>query len=233
MKKLFCTALIAVVIASCGKDPKNLMTVSGTIDGLKKGTLFLQKIQDSVLTDIDSLVIKGDANFSFKYEIQTPEIFYLYLQKADYNDINDRVIFFGQEGSITINTKWNRFDSDAEITGSALHKQFASCKDMLSKFNTKELEFAKLQMTPEIQGDSSALDSLIRLSNRNILGRYKYILNFALTNTDSYVTPYLALTEVADANPTYLDSINNNLSAEVASSKYGKALDHYVKSLKK
>ncbi len=209
------------------------MVVSGNVEGLKKGTLFFQKVRDSALFNIDSLEIKGDGNFAFEYEIESPEIFYLYLQKADNNDINDRITFFGEPGEVAVNTSWNRFDGDAEIMGSALHQQFENCKDMLSKFNTKELELAQLQLLPEVQKDSIAADSIGRLNGLNFIRKYKYVLNFALSNPDSYVTPYLALTEVADANPKYLDSINNSLSERVANSKYGKALDDYVKTLKK
>lgn len=38
------------------------MTVSGNVKGLKKGTLYLQKVNDTVLITVDSLQIKGDGN---------------------------------------------------------------------------------------------------------------------------------------------------------------------------
>ena len=37
-----------------------MMHVSGKIDGLRKGTLYLQKVLDSTLVDVDSLVINGN-----------------------------------------------------------------------------------------------------------------------------------------------------------------------------
>ena len=80
------------------------MTVTGNIKGLKKGMLYLQKIPDSTLISIDSLRIDGDGSFTFKTELESPEIFYLYLKKEDNNVINDRITFFGEPGTITINT---------------------------------------------------------------------------------------------------------------------------------
>ncbi len=94
------------------------MLVSGTIKGLKKGTLYLQKSVDSTLVNIDSLEIKGDGSFSFGHNIESPEIFYLYLKKQDNNDINDRITFFGEAGEIFIYTSWYSFDVDPEIKGS-------------------------------------------------------------------------------------------------------------------
>ena len=90
------------------------MRVSGDIEGLKKGVLYLQKIDDSVLVTIDSIALRGDGIFSFKHAVNSPELFYLYLKKADNNTINDRVPFFGEPGEITINSTWNQFEAKAK-----------------------------------------------------------------------------------------------------------------------
>jgi len=45
-KYLFLLTISALVLTSCEKRTENTMTVSGTIDGLKKGKLFFQKIND-------------------------------------------------------------------------------------------------------------------------------------------------------------------------------------------
>lgn len=224
MKKLLSLAFIAATIIACSKDTKSSMTVTGTVKGLKKGVLYLQKIQDSTLVVIDSLQVKGDGGFSFKTPLESPEIFYLYLNKKDHNDLNDRIIFFGEPGIITINTNWNTFDTHAKIEGSVTQKKFEEYREMMSRFNTQNLEIIRGAFNPEVQKDTMAMDSIDKLSNKNILRRYLYSLNFALNNSDSYIAPYVALADVADANIKYLDSIYNSLSPEVAESKYGKDL---------
>jgi len=203
------------------------MTVSGTVDGLKKGTLYFQKIKDSSLVSIDSLEIKGDGSFSFSQELESPEIFYLYLKKADNNDFNDRITLFGEPGEVFIKTSWNAFDSGAEVTGSASHEKFLELHTMISNFNKRDIELAQLGL----QSDSLQLDSLNQLRDVNFIGKYRYVLNFAFNNLDSHVTPYALLTEAADANPKYLDSISNSLTPVVAESKYGKVLKEYVTGL--
>lgn len=212
----------------CGeKSSENQMTVSGTIDGLKKGKLFLQKIVDSTLVSIDSLELRGEANFTFSQELESPEVFYLYLEKADNNSFNDRITFFGEPGEITIATAWNTFDSALEISGSASHEKFTEFNQMITQFNKRDLEL--VQATTQV--DSLQWDSLTRLSDANIKQRYRYVLNFALTNLNSPVAPYVVLSQASDANPKYLDSIANSLSTEVAQTKYGRALKEYVKGL--
>lgn len=227
MKRIFITAIITIFLTACTGTTENTMKVSGNVKGLKKGTLYLQHIPDSTLVTIDSLNVKGDGSFSFTTELESPEIFYLYLDKEDNNDINDRITFFGEPGEITINTSWNTFDLNAKITGSTSQEKLEEYQKVMSRFNTVDLEYIKSSLDPKNQ-NSAALDSLQDLSDKNLKRGYLYALNFAMNNTDSYIAPYIAVKEVADANIKFLDSINNALSTEVANSKYGKELKKYI-----
>lgn len=234
MKKIIMVAVLAIIMISCGDgSTESTMTVTGNVKGLKKGTLYLQHIADTTLVTVDSLVVEGDGNFSFSTELESPELFYLYLDKKDNNSINDRITFFGEPGTITIKTTWNTFDLNAKIEGSKSNDKLKEYMEVMSKFNTKNLEYAKLGMDPKIQSDSIAFDSLQNLTDKNVKRGYLYAINFALNNTDSYVAPYIAVKEVSDANLKYLDSINNSLSDDVANSKYGKELKEHIDNLKK
>lgn len=224
MKQILAVLVLGLMVFSCDRKTENTMTVSGTIKGLKKGKLFLQHFQDSTLVALDSLEIAGDGTFTFSQELEYPEIFYLYLNKKDNNNVNDRITFFGEPGEIIINTYWNTFDVDPEIYGSKSHEKFTEFNTMMSKFNIREIELLQYVSQPEFQADSLELDSIKKLVDHNAIGSYRYALNFGLTNSDSYVTPYVILNVADKANPKYLDSIYNALKPEVAASKYGEAL---------
>lgn len=219
------------LILSCGTaDTEYTMTVTGNVKGLKKGTLYLQHLPDSTLVTLDSLEIVGDGKFEFKTELESPEVFYLYLDKKDNNDINDRITFFGEPGNILINTSWDTFDTKAKISGSGTHKKLEEYRKVMTRFNTQNLEILRAANDPELQKDTLAIDSIQKASDKNILRGYLYALNFALNNKDSHIAPYIAITEVADANVKLLDSIYNSLIPEVAASKYGRELkDHLDK----
>ncbi|NJB70633.1 hypothetical protein GGR42_001095 [Saonia flava] len=232
MKKSLFMALICALIIACANDTENTMTVTGTVKGLKKGVLYLQKVPDSTVVTIDSLQIEGDGNFTFKTELESPEIFYLYLSKEDNNDINDRITFFGEPGVITINTAWNTFDTNAKITGSQSHEKLEEYRKVMSRYTKKNLEILQIAYDPKIPKDSLVMDSIKKVSDRNILGGYLYSINFAINNKDSYIAPYIAVKEVPDANKKYLDSIHNVLTPEVANSKYGKELTAYLERIK-
>ncbi len=233
MKNLIIAVLSCFILGSCGsKDTKNTMTVTGNVKGLKKGTLYLQHIPDTALVIIDSLKVEGDGTFLFKTELESPEIFYLYLDKKDNNDINDRITFFGEPGTITIDTNWDTFDTKAKIEGSETHKKLEEYRDVMSRFNEKNLEILRVAYDPETPQDSLIQDSIQRASDNNIRRGYLYALNFALNNKDSHIAPFIALKEVPDANIIYLDSINNSLSPEVANGKYGRELQEYLEEQK-
>jgi len=233
MRKFFVLLIIVCIGFSCqGEKEENTMTVTGNIKGLKKGMLYLQHIKDSSLITLDSLEISGDGSFSFKTKLESPEIFYLYLNKKDNNDINDRISFFGEPGVITINTSWNTFDLNAKIEGSPSQKKWEEYKETMSQFNKRNLKLMRLATNTELALDTLQLDSIGKLSDKNVLRGYIFAINFALNNTDSYVAPYIAMNEVADANKIYLDSIAKAMTPEVAESKYGRALKSHIEGLK-
>ncbi len=225
MKKLiFVFVSTFLVLVSCGDNPDETLIVTGTVKGLKKGTLYLQHISDSTLVSVDSVTINGDGKFSFKTGLESPEVFYLYLDKKDNNDINDRITFFAEPGTITINTDWNTFDTNAKIAGSESHEILEQYRKTMSGINKRNFEIMLKASQTDSALNQTSIDSLQGISDRNVQRGYAFAINFALNNKDSYVAPYIALKEIPDANKKYLDSIYTVLSPEVSSSKYGKEL---------
>ncbi|WP_300027834.1 DUF4369 domain-containing protein [uncultured Maribacter sp.] len=229
MKKILFVVAALLALSSCGDNAEETMIVSGKIKGLKKGTLYLQHVPDSVLITVDSLAINGDGNFSFETKLTSPEIFYLYLDKKDNNDINDRITFFAEPGPITINTDWNTFDTTAKVTGSTTHEKLEEYKKHMSNINKKNVEIMINAAQPDGELSQISIDSLTNISNRNTQRGYAFAINFALNNKSSFIAPYIALKEIPDANVKYLDSIYSVLSPEVAESKYGKELAELLK----
>ena len=234
MKKVLYAFVLLFIVSACGDGTTdNTMTVSGTVKGLKKGTLYLQHIPDSTLVVVDSLEVNGDGNFNFQTEIESPEIFYLYLNKKDNNDINDRITFFGEPGTITINTAWNTFDTDAKITGSKTHEKLEEYKGYMSRINKRNLEIYQYSFNAPTPLDSVQLDSLQQLGDKNTRRGYLVGINFAINNSNSCIAPYIAVNELPYTSVRFLDSIQNALSPEVADSKYGRELTALMNELKK
>ena len=120
-----------------------MMHISGKVDGLRKGTIFLQKVVDSALVDIDSIIINGNPEFNFKTKIESPEIYYLYLNKDDGDTLNDRVMFFAEKGEIIINTLLKTFESSAKVSGSENQELLQEYRKISRQFNAKNLDYIK------------------------------------------------------------------------------------------
>ncbi len=228
-------AISALVLLSCSEEvDKNTMVVQGNVEGLKKGKIFLQKIEKGNLVNLDSVEVKGNGIFSFKQKLEEPEIFYVYLDldKQDGTDFGDRLLFFGEPKTITITSKYQMFDINAKIEGSESQKTFEEYSRNVRKFNIRNLELLEQQLNAMKEGNTPKSDSLAKIAEKNNIRRYLYALNFALANSDSYVAPYVILSDTPDANPKYLDSIYKGLSPRVANSKYGKELKAYIDELK-
>ena len=225
----FLYALVALTIISCGKEHHDL-TVLTNIKGLKKGTVYLKKVKDTALVTVDSMVINGNPEFELHSDLESPEVFFLYLDKN--SSENDRIAFFADKGITTINTSLKNFVFDAKINGSPQQKKWDEYKLIMSRFNERNLDLIKENFEAQKNGDTSKSNSIQKDYNNLLKRKYLYTVNFALNNKDSELAPYLALTEIYNAHVKYLDTINNSLTPQVKASKYGKELQSFIDSIK-
>ena len=206
----------------------NLMMVKGSVEGLRKGKLYLQKMQDNLLVNVDSTKVNGTPDFQFQTQIETDEVFYLYLDKEDGDSLNDRILFFGEKGEIQINTILKTFESSAEIIGSKNQELLQEYISFNRKFNDQNLDLMEDFYKAQIAQNKERTDSLQQKMDNLLKRRYLYTINFAANNTDKNIAPYLALTQVYDANLSLLDSIAIKMTPEVRASKYGKEFVNYL-----
>ena len=81
MKKLLLSLSLGMLIFSCAKEQQPNMFVKGEVKGLKKGTLYLQKQVDTLLVTVDSIQLDGTGIYSLSDYQESPEIYYLNLDK--------------------------------------------------------------------------------------------------------------------------------------------------------
>ncbi|MFV9550571.1 DUF4369 domain-containing protein [Algibacter sp. PT7-4] len=229
MKKIS-LLLLALFFIACGKNEKDLI-VKINVKGLKKGTLYLKKAEDTLLVTVDSLVVNGHSNIELQSNLESPEVFFLYLDK--HSAIKDRITFFADKGVTEINTTLKNFAYDADIKGSEQQKILNEYNTLISKMNNRNLELIKEQFEAQKENDTAKLLKLENEAKNSLKRKYLYTVNFALNNKDSEVAPYLALTEIYNARLNLLDTINKSLTPKVKMSKYGKELELFVEKIKK
>jgi hypothetical protein len=217
---------LLLLIVSCGSDNNTNFTLKGTIKGLKKGVVYLQKEGDSTIVNLDSMSISGQPEFTLKTNLEEPVLLYLKLFK---NDGEEHYIpFFADKGITEIKTTLNNFNYDAVIKGSKQQDLLNEYTKVMSKFNDQNLDIIQANFLAQRDNDSIAVDSLNKASETLFKRKYLYTIQFALNNKDNIIAPYLALYEIPSANPVYVDSVYNNLTENIKNSFYGKKLGEVI-----
>jgi len=228
MKKLSVLFIVFFTLLACSSKESNLI-VKGNIEGLKKGTLYLQKVEQDSLINIDSVTIRGDANFVMETYITSPQIMYLFLDKVDNASYIERIEFFAEEGEVEINSTLKNFQIDAKVKGSANQEKLVEYKKMISRFNDSNLDLIQKNFEAQRDNNEEELIAINREYERLLARKYLYTVNFAINNKNLEIAPYLALSEVFDANIKYLDTIYNSMTPQVKESLYGKELKDFLR----
>jgi hypothetical protein len=229
MKSLFRIFLLSLFLASCAPNEGGSLSVTGNVEGLKKGTLYLQKFVDTVLVSVDSVQLQGSGAFEFSDALVSPEIYYVVLKELP----REPITIFAEAGEIRVETRLDRFSTGAVVTGSRNHDLLEEHYDMTQRFNGQQLDFVKARFEAQ-QANDTALVSKIDADEVNLLKRKMlFTTNFAVNHADAEVAPYLALTELYYANLELLDTINRSLTDAVKTSKYGLELEKLIKGIEK
>jgi len=233
MKKAILAFVTLILLSSCSKDSKTNLHLTGTVKGLKKGTLYIQRIKDTSLVAIDTIIIDGDSKFESDLNIESPEMLYLFLDRGVSNSLDNNISFFAEPGNINIDTNLDSYFYSTKVTGSKNHDKYEEYKKMNIRFRDENLDMIKNKFTALKSNNPKALDSLNKLQESSTKRKYLFTANFALNNKDYEVAPYIVLSEIYDINIKYLDTIQKSMSPKVAKSLYGKKLTKYVAEIKK
>ncbi|MDT8347468.1 MAG: DUF4369 domain-containing protein, partial [Flavobacteriaceae bacterium] len=129
--------LVAIVFVSCGKTAEFNTQIQLSVNGLKKGKLYLQRVDaNNKLQNLDSLSIEQpEATYLLQTNTTAPELMYVYLDKSDGIQYNDRISFFAEPGKFTISTDVYSFEENAEVVGGEHQRLFGEFNAMMDQFN--------------------------------------------------------------------------------------------------
>lgn len=232
MKQITLLLVCSLMLINCTTPKENQMRLSGFVKGMKEGTLLLQKSENNTFKTIDSMVVKGDAHFNFSQTIESPELYFLSLKIQNIDREVGAIAFFAEPGDITINTKLNNFLENAVITGSKNQKKYTQYKTLIKRYTDKNKKLTQLLISAAKAKNMKAIDSIDTLQKRVLAGSYLATVNYAINNKDYEIAPFLALSEIYNANTKYLDTIYNSLSPKIKASTYGVALKEFISQTK-
>ena len=131
--------------------------VKGQIKGLKQGKLYLQKMKDTLLVSVDSVALNGTDLFKLSDNVDSPVLYYLTF---DGKTTDKRILFFGEEGTITINDKVEKFGFQPQITGSKNQEILDKYNVVSKRFQDERLDFIKKDFEAKKANDEELINQL-------------------------------------------------------------------------
>jgi len=230
MQRLIYTFLILLLI-SCQKTDQGF-SLKGEIAGIKQGKLILQQIKDSAFVNVDSIIFDGDSRFTFKADLKEPDMLYLYLDRGESRSLDNTLQFFAEPKPMTLNTTLEKFYYDSKFSGSKNQELFVKFQENMQRYKEKELTLVEWEIRYKKSGNQKKLDSIFQDMHKLMRRQYLYVINFAKTNKDHEIAPFLVVNNLTNARTIYLDTIYNSLPKNIASSKYGNMLKQMIKERK-
>jgi hypothetical protein len=234
MKKSIVAFFTLLLLVSCNKEvSKTNLHLTANIKGLKKGTLYIQRVVDNSLIVIDTIKIDGDSKFETDIDLKSAEMLYMFLDRGVTNSMDNNILFFAESGTMNIETNLDSYISSAKISGSKNQEKYEEYQKINSRFRDENLDMIQQKFMAMKNNNQKALDSLNVKQDNNIKRKYLFATNFAINNREYEISPYIALSEIYDINIKYLDTIQKSMSPKVAKSLYGKKLTEYVSKIRK
>lgn len=233
MKKIGAIGLVLLTIA-CNKtiEKEGNLHLTGTVEGLKKGNIYVQQLKDTNLVIIDTIKFEGKSSFDTKFSIDEPQMLYLYLDRGQTNSIDNNLSFFAEPGEMTFKTTLKEFYANAKFTGSKNQEVYEKYLSIKTNLGNENAELLAKELKNLKKKDPNSTVKIESEKEKLIIRKYLYTANFAVVNGKSEVAPYIALTEIPDANLKLMDTIQKSMSPKVAKSKYGKRLTEWIKERK-
>ncbi|MBC5834626.1 DUF4369 domain-containing protein [Flavobacterium sp. F372] len=233
MKKIFTIVIITLLVACSKSDNKTgNVELTGNVEGLKQGKLYIQQLKDTNLVIIDSIIISGESNFETKFQIEEPQMLFLSLDRGTTESIDNSIHFFAEPGKMKIETTLQGFYANAKISGSENQKVYEKYLKIKTNLNDENLVLLAKEIKNNVIKNAAITEEINNKRDKLTVRKYLYTANFALVNPKYEVSPYITLTEIPDANLKLLDTISKTLDPKVAKSKYGKRLNEWIKERK-
>ena len=234
MRKSILALFSILLLVGCSekKSSKNFV-LTGNIKGLKNGTLYIQRVKDTTLVAIDTIKISGDSHFTSEFDLQSPEMLYLFLDRGVTNSLDNNIPFFAEKGKMNIETSLDFFTADVKITGSKNQELYDEYQKVVSRFVDQDLTLIEKKYNAIIAKKIEEVNKIEEQQKGVLKRKYLYTTNFAVNHADYEVAPYVTLAEIYDINLKFMDTIQKSMTPKVSKSLYGKKLIDFIATRKK
>ncbi len=219
MKKVWIFGMI-ITMFSCKTDKQNKDILQGQIVGLKKGTVYLNRVENDTLIAVDSVSVKGDDSFTFDLTPYEPQLMAVTLKE---DTDREYILMFTDDTVNLLKTSLRKYGVEKVLSGGENFRKWQEYKQILRQYNDKKLDLIKEEVEAVRQKDSQlhnqVKEQLFSLEKRRI----KYALNFSISNKHLPVGAYVALKELTSSR-RLLDTVYKSLNPDIRQSLYGQKI---------
>jgi Peroxiredoxin len=225
MRSFLAILVFALAAFSC-QSAKDEYSIKGSIDGLDKGKVYLQKIVNGQPKTVDSTDISG-GKFSFKGKVEVPDFRVLRLNDREYF-----AQFFLDNANISVAVKKDSLNA-TKITGSPTNDVF---KAYVTEMDKMSKEVAALQgkyqsamaSNDQEAGNKAKIDYQALVDNNKVFTK-----NFIKEHTSSVVSAFILLQFAAQLESNEVEEMVGKFAPEIGKSEYVTQLKEYVNEQKK
>lgn len=217
--------LAAAVLVSCGRGGN--VVVTGTIQGAKNGTLYLQHEVDGLYRNVDSVEMKKNGRFELSADVDSPEVYYLAFGKSA-----PVISFFAEPGTVNVSAKIDSLPY-AKVTGGKNQELYTSFMGYMRDFASRRNDaYIKILQASADNGEKDSLEAYSNAYSGLERRQAQFIANFAVTNASYEIAPLVAYTFLNKGYSPILDTIMSKMPQNILASKYGREFSAFVEQAK-
>ena len=225
-KNLFIALLAVVLMASCTKTPKNQFTITGTVDSVFNGYIYLQRRVDAPLITIDSAQLTG-GKFTLKGTVDYPEVYYLTIPAT-----KSSIPFFIEPKDIIVKINTKELDK-TKIIGSKTQTDYDHYLDQVDQYNAKIRDSYQMYNAAVEVGDQEQARYYDSVTSAIDTEREQFTKKYVLDNNKSFISPYIIFRNSWSYDMEELENCLKNFDTTLSHSLYTGFLNAYLATLKR
>lgn len=225
MRNVLAILVFALAAFSC-QSAKDEFSIKGSIDGVEKGKIYLQKLVDGQPKTVDSTELSG-GKFAFKGKMEIPDFRLLRLNDREYFGQ-----FFLDNASVTVAAKKDSLRA-TKITGSPTNDVFKSYVAEMDKLSKEVMGLQEKYQNAMATGNNDAA-SKAKIDYQAMIDNNKvFTKNFIKEHSNSVVSAFILMQYASQLESNEVEEMVGKFAPEISKSEYVVKLKEFVQELKK
>lgn len=224
MKKLF-VALSAAGLLMSACAQKEQYKVTGKIEGKTEGQVYLAKVQDNKLVNIDTATI-AEGTFVFEGKVDSPDRYFIQFEGEKGN-----IQFFIENSPINVTGNIAKLN-EVKIAGSSNHDVLIAFNELQKPYVEKNQAMYKDYQKAVSEKNQAAIDSIRDIAMKMEEEKGKKNEEFLTANPTKEATAFLASQILRGKEFAELEAVYNGFAENVKNSVYGKQIKEKMDIMK-